>query len=177
MFKHISEKIGSVDMLVNNAGYAQPGDFFDNEQWRNQFANIFFSALNVSQQFIKHVKNDAVQKIINITSIYGNLNTGNNEFFAYSAAKAALSSLTVTLAKRDSNILVNAIAPGYVWTPAWEGISDAEKKLCKSKTMIGRFIMPEEIAHMAVAILENDAITGQVVTVDGGLSLQKLERK
>jgi NAD(P)-dependent dehydrogenase (short-subunit alcohol dehydrogenase family) len=43
--------------------------------------------------------------------------------------------------------------------------------------MIGRFIMPEEIAHMAVAILENDAITGQVVTVDGGLSLQKLERK
>lgn len=177
MFKHVSEKIGFVDMLVNNAGHAQPSDFFDNEQWRNQFANIFFSALNVSQQFLKHVKNDAVQKIINITSIYGNLNTGNNEFFAYSAAKAALSSLTVTLAKRDSNILVNAIAPGYVWTPAWEGISDAEKKLCESKTMIGRFIMPEEIAHMAVAILENDAITGQVVTVDGGLSLQKLERK
>ena len=175
MFKHISEKIGSVDMLVNNAGHAQPSDFFDNEQWRNQFENIFFSALSVSQQFLEQVKSDAVQKILNITSIYGNLNTGNNEFIAYSAAKAALSSMTVMLAKRDSNILVNAIAPGYVWTPAWEGIS--EKKLCESKTMIGRFITPEEIAHMAVAILENDALTGQVVTVDGGLSLQKIERK
>ena len=139
--------------------------------------NIFFSALHVSQQFIKQVKKGAVKKILNITSIYGNLNTGNNEFFAYSAAKAALSSMTVTLAKRDSNILVNAIAPGYVWTPPWEGISDAEKKLCESRTMIERFIQPEEIAHMASAIIENDAITGQVITVDGGLSLQKLERK
>ena len=177
MFRHISQKIGLIDVLVNNAGDAQPGDFFDNKQWRNQIENIFVSALNVSQLFLKQGKKGGVKKILNITSIYGNLNTGNNEFIAYSAAKAALSSMTVTLARRDSTILVNAIAPGYVWTSPWEGISDVEKKLCESKTMIERFILPEEIAHMAIAIIENDAMTGQVITVDGGLSLQRLERK
>jgi len=177
MFSDISEKVGLIDVLVNNAGDAQGGDFFDYKQWRNQFENIFFSALNVSQLFLKQAKNDRLKKIINITSVYGNINTGNNVFIAYSAAKSALSSMTVTLAKRDPNILVNAIAPGYVWTPGWKEISDVEKKLCESKTMIERFILPEEIAHMTVAIIENDAITGQIITVDGGLSLQKLERK
>ena len=177
MFSYISEQIGFIDVLVNNAGDAQRSDFFNSQQWRNQFENIFFSALNASQFFLKQTKRSGVKKIINITSVYGNLNTGNNEFIAYSAAKSALSSMTITLAKRDPKILVNAIAPGYVWTPGWEEISDVEKKLCEAKTMIERFILPEEIAHMTVAIIENDAVTGQVITVDGGFSLQKLERK
>lgn len=177
MFVEISDTIGEIDMLVNNAGEAQSGDFFNNQCWRDEFENIFFSALRVSQNFLKQNKRSPLKKILNITSYYGNLDAGNTELFAYSVAKAALSSMTVTLAKTDKKILVNAIAPGYTWTPAWKGTSKAEKKICESKTMIGRFIAADEIAHMAVAILENDAITGQVITIDGGLSLQKLERK
>ena len=177
MFEEIAKKIGPLDAVVNNAGEAIASDFFDNKLWQSQFENIFFSALHVSQQFIGQNKKAEMRKIINIASIYGNLNTGNTEFFAYSVAKTALESLTVNLAKMSPKILVNAIAPGYVWTPPWEGISKKEKKLYESRTMIGRFIMPEEIAHIAVAVLENDALTGQVLTVDGGLGLQKLERK
>jgi len=177
MFTEISRKVGNIDVLVNNAGDAQPGDFLDNKLWRDQFENIFFSALHVSQGFLKQNKESSLRKILNITSYYGNIGGGNTEFFAYSVAKAALSSLTVTLAKTDGKVLVNAIAPGYTWTPPWEGISEEEKKICESRTMINRFVTADEIAHATIGILENNAITGQIITVDGGLSLQKLERK
>lgn len=177
MFADISSKVGQIDILVNNAGDAQPGNFFDNERWEDQFENIFFSALHVSQNFLKQNEKSSLRKILNITSYYGNIGGGNTEYFAYSVAKAALSSMTVALAKTDGKVLVNAIAPGYTWTPPWEGISEAEKKICESRTMINRYVAAKEIAHAAVGVLENDAITGQIITVDGGLSLQKLERK
>ena len=154
MFKEISDKVGVIDILINNAGDARSGDFFDDKNWQDQFESIFY-----------------------ITSYYGNLDGGNTEYFAYSVAKAALSSMTVALAKMDGKVLVNAIAPGYTWTPHWEGTSVAEKKMCTSRTMINRYVAPDEIAHAATALLENDVITGQILTVDGGLSLQKLERK
>lgn len=177
MFAEISDKVGQVDILVNNAGDAQPGDFFDNERWKDQFENIFFLALHVSQNFLKQNDKSPLRKILNITSYYGNIGGGNTEYFAYSVAKAALASMTVVLAKTDGKVLVNAIAPGYTWTPPWEGISEAEKKMYESRTMINRYVAAEEIAHAVVGVLENDAITGQIITVDGGLSLQKLERK
>jgi len=177
MFAEISNKVDGIDILVNNAGEAQQGDFFDNEQWKGQFESIFLSALHVSQNFLKQNKKSPLRKILNITSYYGNIYGGNTEFFAYSVAKAALSSMTVTLAKIDGKVLVNAIAPGYTWTPPWEGISDDEKEICESRTMIDRYVFDDEIAHTAVGILENDAITGQIITVDGGLSLNKLERE
>ena len=177
MFADISSKVGQIDILVNNAGDAQSGDFFDNERWKDQFENIFFSALHVSQNFLKQNEKSSLRKILNITSYYGNTGGGNTEYFAYSVAKAALSSMTVTLAKTDGKVLINAIAPGYTWTPPWEGISEAEKKMCESRTMINRYVAADEIALAAVGVLENDAITGQIITVDGGLYLQKLERK
>lgn len=175
MFSKISDEVGHADALVNNAGDARPGDFFDNKTWKAQFENIFFSALHVSQYFLQQRKKSSLGKILNITSYYGNIGCGNADYFAYSVAKAALSSMTTTLAKTDGNVLVNAIAPGYTWTPAWEGMSEAEKKQYTSRTTIKRFVTADEIAHAAIAVLENDAITGQIITVDGGLSLQKFE--
>lgn len=177
MFAEIFSKVGQIDILVNNAGDAQAGNFFNNERWRDQFANVFFSALHVSQNFLKQNKNCPLKKILNITSYYGNNGCGNAENFAYSVAKAALSSMTTTLAKIDGKILVNAIAPGYTWTPLWKGTAEVEKKMRASKTMINRYVAADEIAHAAIGILENDAITGQIITVDGGLSLQKSEKK
>ncbi len=177
LFNNCKQKATTINILINNAGDAQPSDFFDNVLWKSQFENIFFSAIRVSQYFLKQNRKAPLRKIVNITSVYGNLDGGNSEFFAYSVAKAALSSMTVTLAKTDSRIQVNAIAPGYTWTPAWEGISKAEKKLCESRTMIQRYVDPEEIAHATLCLLENDALTGQVITVDGGLMIKRLERR
>jgi NAD(P)-dependent dehydrogenase (short-subunit alcohol dehydrogenase family) len=174
MFAEISAKVGKIDILVNNAGDPQPGDFFDNEKWKYQFENIFFSALHVSQKFLKQNEQSPLRKILNITSYYGNIDGGNIKYLAYSAAKAALSSMTVTLAKTDGKILVNAIAPGYTGTPVLEKISAADKKILESRTMINRYVTADEIAHATVGVLENDAITGQIITIDGGLSLKKV---
>lgn len=173
MFTDIAGKLGKIDLLVNNAGDAGPGDFFDNEAWEYQFNSIFFSALHVSQNFLKQNKRSDMRKIVNITSYYGNSKCSNMEFVSYSVAKAALASMTEALAKIDGKVLVNAVAPGYTWTKIWSGTDDEEKKIYEARTVIGRYVEPVEIAQMVVGLLENDAITGQVVTVDGGLSLQK----
>ncbi len=172
MFSDIYSVVDDIDILVNNAGDSRPGDFLNNEQWKYQMESIFYSALRTSQYFIKQCKTKSLSKILNISSCYGDLKGGNIDYFSYSIAKAALSSMTVTLAKNDGRILVNAIAPGYTWTPVWNNISGKKKLAYESKTIINRYITTDEIAHTAIFILENDAITGQVITIDGGLSLK-----
>ncbi len=174
LFATIKKDLNDIDILVNNAGDAQPGDIFDNEKWLSQYENIFMSAVYATQNFLK-LKANTPKKIINITSVYGGLTTGNPEYLQYSVAKAALNSLTMNLAKSlGKEVLVNAIAPGYTWTPPWEGISKQEKERYSKSTKIGRFVQSEEIAHVAVMLAENNAITGQIITVDGGLSLRDL---
>ena len=99
----------------------------------------------------------------------------NPDFPQYSAAKAAVNSFTCNLAKKFApHILVNAVAPGYTWTPPWEGVSKKELDACKNLTRIKRFVTPEEVAQVAVSLLENDAMTGEIIRVDGGLHLLNL---
>ncbi len=172
MFDAIAKQNGAIDALVNNAGEVVGGDFFNNAAWHEQFENIFFSAVHTTQQFLQQNRVAKLKKIISVGSIYGNLGTGNADYFAYSTAKAALAQMTVTLAQTNPRVLANLIAPGYTLTPLWDGVSTAIKKSCINKTLIKRFITPEEVAHVAVALLENDAITGQVITIDGGRSPQ-----
>lgn len=171
MFGEIREKgYTALDALVNNAGEYEGGAFDDLNVWEGQFKNIFMSQVYVANAFIKFSKPKTPRKILNIGSVYGIGEMGNPEAPQYSAAKAAVSSLTMNLAKEyGPDILVNAIAPGYVWTPAWEETSKEELKACGDLTRIGRFIRAEEIASMAVELLQNDAITGEVIRVDGGL--------
>jgi len=101
---------------------------------------------------------------------------GDPAYPQYSAAKAAVNNFTMNLAKKYApNILINAVAPGYTWTPAWEGTSEKEKKACVDRTKIGRFIKPEEVATAVIELLNNDAVTGEIIRVDGGLHLLNLE--
>ncbi len=176
MFNDIKDKVGLLDILINNAGDAQAGDFFDKELWQTQFDNIFFSAVKASQKFLKQNEDAPMRKILNITSYFGNLGTADKGFIAYASAKAALSNMTLILAKLEPTVLVNAIAPGYVDTPPWrKNVSYEERKASAEESSINRFIEPEEISQMAVAILENDAMTAQIVTIDGGLLIKKLQ--
>jgi len=174
LFKSIKNDVSIVDILVNNAGDACLGDIFNEKMWQYQYNNIFQLVVHVTQEFLK-LKSQIQRKIITITSIYGGLNTGNPEFLQYSVYKGALNNLTKNLAKSlGKNVLVNAIAPGYTWTPVWEGISKSEKVRYGNANNIKRFVNAEEIAHTAIFIAENDAITGQIITIDGGLELLNL---
>jgi 3-oxoacyl-[acyl-carrier protein] reductase len=176
LFKAVRQNNKSLDVLVNNAGEASLGEFDDLRMWEDQLRNIFLSQVYMSNEFIKFTKTNQLRKIVNISSIYGIFEMGKPTMPQYSAAKAAVNSFTVNLAKTYApNILVNAVAPGYTWTPAWEGTSAKEKKGFEDRTSIKRYIKPEEIATMVKELLSNDAITGEIIRVDGGLHLLDLK--
>lgn len=177
MFSQISDKVGKVDALVNNAGEHEGGGIFDNKVWESQFQNIFFTALHVSQEFLKQNKKSELRKIVNVSSIYGTLGHAKPTSVAYSIAKTAMNGLTVAMAKMFANVSVNAVAPGYTWTPAWDGTVGQEKKMFEKRALINRFVAAEEIGEAVVSLLENDAITGQILTVDGGVTIPRFGTK
>jgi 3-oxoacyl-[acyl-carrier protein] reductase len=174
LFADIAQTNRAVDVLVNNAGDARPGQIDDDDAWNYELHNIFLSAVQVSRAFLA-MPSTQLRKIVNVTSLYGNLNGGNAEFLQYSAFKAALASVTTTLNKSTApDVIVNAVAPGYTATPAWAGAPKEVMEELARTTSIGRFVRPDEVAHAIVFIAENDALVGQVLTLDGGTSLKVL---
>lgn len=175
LFKEIKDKGLKVDVLVNNAGESPVGNLDDLEMWDREFKNNFFSAVNCTNEFLKQRKQNDISKIVNISSVYGFWEMGNPDYLQYTTSKAALSSLTCSLAKKLApEVLVNAVAPGYTMTPGWDGTSEDELKQAKDLSKIKRFVKPEEIASMVMEIIRNDAICGEVIRVDGGLHLQNI---
>lgn len=172
LFNELNRTTPTIDVLVNNAGDAQAGDITNDSMWEYEYKNILLSAVHMTQQFLL-IQSLLLRKIINITSLYGNLHTGEPQYVQYSAFKAALAQLTTTMNKSTApNVIANAIAPGYTETPAWAGASKEVVEAYARATLIGRFLKPEEIAHAAIFIAENDALVGQVLTLDGGTSLK-----
>lgn len=172
---------GRVDVLVNCAGLSEQTDFFEMEieRWRVIFDTMVNGCLRMTQLAVKHMFSGGT--IIHITSIHG----VRAERFAssYSMAKAAINqfcrSMALELADRD--ILVNAIGPGFVRTAmsSASGENELETQWFADNYVKGhhlplrRAATPEEIGGVAFFLAGPDAryITGQVITVDGGLSI------
>lgn len=173
MFKKIEDKYTGLDILVNNAGIFDEKDSPTNiEVFDNVYRNNFLSCILVTKYATELMKEG---KIINVSSIHGRLGHGRPEAIAYSAFKAALESYTKNLAKELApKILVNAVAPGRVATAMW-GSPDAEKQKELGKVhLIKRMIQPEEVAESIIFLAKNDAICGEVLTIDGGMGLVTL---
>ena len=167
-------KYKHIDILVNNAGESKKAVLGDLDNWNYQFNNILMSSVVTSDEFLR-IKSNSMRKIVNISSIYGSGLGSNTSYLAYGAMKAAMNNLTVNLAKLlGSKTLVNAVAPGYTLTPAWEVTSVLDDKGVNMNTKIKRLVYSEEIAATVTMILKNDAITGQIITVDGGATLKDL---
>jgi 3-oxoacyl-[acyl-carrier protein] reductase len=174
LFDDVRRTTRTVDVLVNNAGDARPGEIGDDDVWEYEHKNIFLSAIHVSREFLA-LPAATLRKIVNVSSLYGNLHGGSAQFLQYSAFKAALASVSTTLNKATApNVIVNAVAPGYTETPAWAGAPAEVKEALARTTSIGRFVTAQEVAHAVVFIAENDALVGQVLTLDGGTSLKQL---
>lgn len=173
LFDFVKEKHRSVDIIVNNAGFSHSNDYFDLEAWSRAFDTNILGYV----RFIKHFVNlmPSGSKILNISSVYAEDKVAWQGKSADASSKAAINNMTRTLAKKLApNILVNAIAPGYVDTKLWNEFTNIEKEEAKNDLLIERLIKPEEIADMAISIIKNDAMTGEVVVVDGGLSLKTI---
>lgn len=131
------------------------------------------SAFNCSKAAIRYMMRKRYGRIVNITSIAGQM--GNPGQTNYSASKAGQIGFTKALAREvgSRNITVNAIAAGYVETDIWEGVPEEARQAILAMVPLGRKGEAQEVAH-AVAFLVSDQaayITGQVLAIDGGVAM------
>lgn len=164
-----------LDILVNNAGITRDKliMMMTEEDWDIVQDTNLKSTFNCSKAAVRHMMRKRYGRIINITSIAGQM--GNPGQTNYSASKAGQIGFTKALAREigSRNITVNAIAAGYVETDIWEGVPEEAKQVILSMAPLGRKGEAQEIAD-AVAFLASDQasyITGQVLGIDGGVAM------
>ena len=173
MFAKIEAEFGSIDVLINNAGTFAAGDSPENlGAIQRVFETDFFAQIRVTNAARKLMKKG---KIVFMSSIHGKLGHGRPTTIGYSAAKAALDSYMKNLAKALApDILVNSIAPGRTLTPMWGKMDETEKQELAEGQLINRWINPSEIADGAVFLAKNDSLCGELLVIDGGMSLKIL---
>ncbi|WP_127483715.1 SDR family NAD(P)-dependent oxidoreductase [Paenibacillus ehimensis] len=167
-------QFGTVDLLVNNAGITRHLSMEDleaatDEVWDELYGvnvkGMFFCARAVAP-FMKSSKQGA---IVNVGSIAGI--TGLGSSLPYAVSKAAVHGLTKSLARALAPyIRVSCIVPGAVATRWWDGKEEQMKRLAP-QLLLQRISTPEDIARMICAALEQEAMTGQIITVDSGQTL------
>ena len=168
-------KLGAVDVLVNNAGISKQGLLTDlsADEWRAMFGVHVDGAFYLSRAVLPAMIRKKSGRIIQISSMWG-ISGGSCEV-AYSAAKAALIGFTKSLAKEvgPCGITVNCVAPGVIDTPMNAHLSEDDLAALAEETPLCRIGTPAEVAD-AVAFFAGDQssfITGQVLAVDGGITV------
>lgn len=165
------DQFGSVDVLVNNAGITD--DMLAMRMKPASFAKVVQVNLDgtfyVTQPAFKKMLKARAGVILNLASVVGL--TGNIGQANYAASKAGIIGLTKTLAREGAmrGVRVNAIAPGMIATDMTAALSQSSQDQILAEIPLKRFGQPEEIAHTARFLVENAYITGQTVTVAGGL--------
>ncbi len=175
LVKTTVEEFGTLDILVNNAGITRDQLILrmSEDDWDQvQLVNLK-STFNCSKAAVRHMMRKRYGRIVNITSVAGQM--GNPGQTNYSASKAGQIGFTKALAREvaSRNITVNAIAAGYIDTDIWADVSEEAQQAALDLIPMGRKGSPQEIAA-AVAFLVSDLagyITGQILGVDGGMAM------
>ena len=175
MIKDIVKEHGRLDILINNAGITKDGLIMKMKE--EDFDSVLNVNLKGTFNTIRHSARQMLRqksgKIINISSVSGIL--GNAGQANYAASKAGVIGLTKTMARElgSRGITVNAIAPGFVDTEMTEVLSEEIRENACRQIILGRFGKPEDIANVAVFLASDkaDYITGQVISVDGGMNV------
>lgn len=169
----VLERCGRLDVLVNNAGATKLIAHRDLEEasvdvWREIFEVNVFGTWQLSVAAMDALKSSS-GSIINVSSIAGLRPTGSS--IPYAASKAALNHMTVLLAKVvGPEVRVNAVAPGLIDTP-WTQNWDAVRGYVQAVAPLRRSGTADDVAEVIVALADSAYVTGQVVAVDGGLTI------
>ena len=172
-FKEINAAFGGVDILVNNAGITRDTLFLrmKPEDWQKVLDVNLTGTFLVTKQAVRHMVKKRWGRIINISSVVGF--TGNVGQVNYATTKAGLIGFTKSLAKElaPRNVLVNAVAPGFIETDMTENLKEEIKNEYKKQIPLGRFGKPEEVARVVLFLASPmaDYITGETIHVNGGM--------
>jgi len=169
------EKLGGVDILINNAGITRDNLLL--RMTEKDFDDVINanlkSVFNYTKAVIKHMIKQRYGRIVNIASVVGII--GNPGQANYAASKAGVIGFTKSMARElaSRNITVNAVAPGYIETDMTAKLSDEQRKKLTDMIPMGRMGKPEDIAKVVGFLCspEADYITGQVIAVDGGMTM------
>jgi len=169
------EKLGGVEILVNNAGITRDNLLL--RMTEKDFDDVINanlkSVFNYTKAVIKHMIKQRYGRIVNISSVVGLI--GNPGQANYAASKAGVVGFTKSMARElaSRNITVNAVAPGYIQTDMTNKLTEDQQKTLTQLIPMGRLGKPEDIAKVVGFLCspEADYITGQVIAVDGGMTM------
>ena len=180
LVKDVIDEFGRIDILVNNAGMVQVGKAetfvhmvnLPQAEWDDAIDRNLNTCFNITHAVLPWMVKSNYGRIVNVSSVTGPLVSNPGEA-AYSAAKAAMVGMSRSLAIEVAkyNITVNNVAPGWIGT----GSSTQEEKAAAENTPIGRAGTPQEVADL-IAFLASDEstyITGQMIVIDGGNTIQE----
>lgn len=175
LIKTAIDTFNGLDILINNAGITRDTliMMMSEADWDHVLTTNLKSTFNCSKAAVRHMMRKRYGRIVNITSVAGQM--GNAGQTNYSASKAGQIGFTKALAREVAarNITVNAIAAGYIETDIWAGVPEEARQAVLSLIPLGRKGEPEEIAYAAAFLASEQAayITGQVLGVDGGMAM------
>ena len=173
MATKIIEEFGKIDILVNNAGITK--DMLLMRMKPEDFKNVIdvnlIGTFNVTKNVIPYMMKKREGKIINISSVVGI--SGNAGQTNNSSSKAGIIGFTKSLAKEvgSRNILVNAVAPGFIKTQMTDILKEEVKNEISNKIPLKRMGTPKDVANVVKFLASEDSsyITGQVINIDGGM--------
>jgi 3-oxoacyl-[acyl-carrier protein] reductase len=173
--KAITAQLGKIDILVNNAGVTRDGLLLRMKRadWDDIFTTNLTAPFLLTQAVLGGMMKQRWGRIINITSIVGEIGAAGQA--NYASSKAGLIGLTLSVAREvaSRNITVNAVAPGYIVTAMTEAMTEEQKKAVTEEIPLGRTGTDADIANAVRFLASQEAgyITGHVLDVNGGLRM------